>query len=69
MKKRILLIYPPSPVLNREDRCQQPTKDLIVIPPLPPTDLMYLAAVAEKAGLCGKCRNCVNFFKLFQKYR
>lgn len=51
MKKRILLIYPPSPVLNREDRCQQPTKDLIVIPPLPPTDLMYLAAVAEKAGL------------------
>ena len=54
MKKRILLIYPPSPVLNREDRCQQPTKDLIVIPPLPPTDLMYLAAVAEKAGLEAK---------------
>lgn len=51
VKKRILLIYPPSPVLNREDRCQQPTKELIVIPPLPPTDLMYLAAVAEKAGL------------------
>ena len=47
-KKRILLIYPPSPVLNREDRCQQPTRDLIVIPPLPPTDLMYLAAIAEK---------------------
>lgn len=54
MKKRILLIYPPSPVLNREDRCQQPTKDLIVIPPLPPTDLMYLAVVAEKAGLEAK---------------
>ena len=50
-KKKIMLIYPPSPVLNREDRCQQPTKELIVIPPLPPTDLMYLAAVAEKAGL------------------
>ena len=49
-KKRILLIYPPSPVLNREDRCQQPTESLLVIPPLPPTDLMYLAAVAEKAG-------------------
>lgn len=53
-KKRILLIYPPSPVLNREDRCQQPTKELLVIPPLPPTDLMYLAAVAEKAGLEAK---------------
>ena len=53
-KKRILLIYPPSPVMNREDRCQQPTKDLIVIPPLPPTDLMYLASVAEQIGLEAK---------------
>lgn len=51
MAKKILLIYPKSPVMNREDRCQQPTKDLLVIPPLPPTDLLYLAAVAEKAGL------------------
>ena len=50
MTKKILLIYPPSPVLNREDRCQQPTKELLVIPPLPPTDLMYLAAIAEKLG-------------------
>lgn len=54
MKKKVLLIYPPSPVLNREDRCQQPTKELIVIPPLPPTDLMYLAAVAEKQGFIAK---------------
>jgi len=46
-KKRILLIYPPSPVMNREDRCQQPVKELLVIPPLPPVDLMYMAAVAE----------------------
>lgn len=53
-KKKILLIYPPSPVMNREDRCQQPTKELLVIPPLPPTDLMYLAAVAEREGLEAK---------------
>lgn len=53
-KKKIFLIYPPSPVLNREDRCQQPTKELLVIPPLPPSDLMYLAAVAEKVGLEAK---------------
>lgn len=53
-KKKILLIYPPSPVMNREDRCQQPTKELLVIPPLPPSDLMYLAAVSEKAGLEAK---------------
>ena len=51
MAKKILLIYPPSPVLNREDRCQQPTKDLLVITPLPPTDLLYLASIAEQVGL------------------
>ena len=53
-KKKMFLIYPPSPVLNREDRCQQPTKELLVIPPLPPTDLMYLASVAEKEGFEAK---------------
>lgn len=53
-KKKIFLIYPPSPVLNREDRCQQPTKELLVIPPLPPTDLMYLSSVAEKEGFEAK---------------
>ncbi len=51
MAKKILLIYPKSPVMNREDRCQQPTKELLVIPPLPPTDLLYLAAISEKEGL------------------
>ena len=53
-RKKILFIYPPSPVMNREDRCQQPTKDLLVIPPLPPMDLMYMAAVAESVGLEAK---------------
>lgn len=55
--KRVFLIYPPSPVLNREDRCQQPTKELLVIPPLPPTDLMYLAAIAEKCGFEAKVKD------------
>ena len=45
---KVYLIYPPSPVMNREDRCQQPTDDLIVIPPLPPTDLLYLASIARQ---------------------
>ena len=49
-KGKVLLIYPPSPVINREDRCQQPTKELLVIPPLPPTDLMYLASISENCG-------------------
>ena len=56
-KKKILLIYPPSPVMNREDRCQQPVENLIVIPPLPPTDLMYLASIAEQCGLEAKIRD------------
>ena len=56
-KGRVFLIYPPSPVLNREDRCQQPTEDLLVIPPLPPTDLMYLAAIAEECGFEAKIKD------------
>ncbi len=56
-KGKVLLIYPPSPVLNREDRCQQPTEDLLVIPPLPPTDLMYLAAIAEECGFEAKIKD------------
>ena len=47
MKKKIFFIYPPSPIINREDRCQQPVKELFIIPPLPPMDLLYLAGVAE----------------------
>ena len=71
-QKRILLIYPPSPVLNREDRCQQPTKDLVVIPPLPPTDLMYLAAIAEKEGYEAKIEDYSqggDFEKDLQEFR
>ena len=56
-KGKVFLIYPPSPVLNREDRCQQPTEDLLVIPPLPPTDLMYLAAIAEECGFEAKIKD------------
>jgi len=53
-KKKILLFYPQSVVMNREERCQQPTKELLVIPPLPPTDLMYLASIAENEGFIAK---------------
>ena len=54
---KIFLIYPPSPVMNREDRCQQPTDDLIVIPPLPPSDLMYLASIARLTGFEPKIKD------------
>lgn len=51
MKRKALFIYPPSPIMNREDRCQQPTDDLIVIPPLPPSDLLYMASIARMADV------------------
>lgn len=48
--KKVFLVYPPSVQMNRTARCQQPVKELIVLPPIPPTDLMYCASIAEKAG-------------------
>lgn len=48
--KKVFLIYPPSPKMNRTARCQQPIKELVVLPPLPPTDLMYCAAIAKQFG-------------------
>ena len=49
-KQKIFFIYPPAPIMNREDRCQQPTSELVVIPPLPPVDMMSLSAIAKKHG-------------------
>lgn len=55
--KRVFFIYPPSVVMNREDRCQQPVKELLTIPPLPPTDLLYLAAIAKDCGCVCKVKD------------
>ncbi len=49
-KQKIFFVYPPAPIMNREDRCQQPTSDTFVIPPLPPVDMMSLSAIAKKRG-------------------
>jgi radical SAM superfamily enzyme YgiQ (UPF0313 family) len=45
--KKIFFIYPPSERINRDDKFQKPLKGLFDATQLPPTDLMYLAAVAE----------------------
>lgn len=50
--KKVFLIYAPSPQMNRTARCQQPIKELIVLPPLPPTDLMYCASMAKQNAEC-----------------
>ncbi|TAN44945.1 MAG: radical SAM protein [Nitrospirae bacterium] len=54
MYKRILLVYPPSVSMNREDRCQIPVKNVVMEPLYPPMDLLSLAAVGEGEG--GVCR-------------
>ncbi len=56
-KQKIFFVYPPSPIMNREDRCQQPTGDLVVIPPLPPVDMMSLSAVAKSRGFDTKFKD------------
>ena len=48
--QKIFFIYPPSVIMNREDRCQQPTSETIIIPPLPPVDMMSLSSLAKKRG-------------------
>ncbi len=48
--KRILFIYPPSRPILREDRCPVPSGNPVMSPRLPPTDLMYLASIAESRG-------------------
>ncbi len=53
MGNRVLLIYPPSRRILREDRCQVPSR-VIISPELPPTDLLYMAAVAEEEGFVCK---------------
>lgn len=54
MSKKVILVYPPSRSLLREDRCQIPAGNILMSPRLPPTDLMYLAAVAEREGYACK---------------
>ncbi len=48
LQNRVMLIYPPSRSVLREDRCPVPASGLVFSPRLPPTDLLTLAAVAER---------------------
>ena len=43
--------------MNRTARCQQPVKELVVLPPLPPVDLMYCASIAQRAGASCKIKD------------
>ena len=50
MKKRVLLINPPTGFYIREDRCQCEISKIRPVAMRPPIDLLYIAAASEKAG-------------------
>lgn len=52
--KKAFLIYPPTGIYMRDDRCQAPVKGLTAQPMRTPLDLAYMAASLEKAGVA--CR-------------
>ncbi len=54
MRKRALLIVPPTGKYIREDRCQTPIEDFVTIALRPPIDLLYISATLEQQGL--ECR-------------
>ncbi len=52
--KRAFLIYPPTGLYMRDDRCQAPTEGMTAQPHRAPMDLAYMAASLENAGV--ECR-------------
>lgn len=52
--KKAFLIYPPTGIYMRDDRCQAPVKGLTAQPMRTPLDLAYMAASLENAGV--ECR-------------
>lgn len=56
--QKALLIVPPTGLYIREDRCQTPIEELVTVAPRPPIDLMYMAAVLEKAGVECRIMDC-----------
>jgi len=47
----VFLIYPPTGVYMRDDRCQAPVEGMTAQPNRAPLDLAYMAAMLEKTGI------------------
>jgi len=54
LSKRVLLIYPPTGLYDRFDRCQAPLESETVFMIRPPMDVEYMAAALERDGIA--CR-------------
>jgi len=48
--KKVMCIYPPTGMFNREDRCQDRAGDIVTVVSRPPMPLLYEAAIVKKAG-------------------
>src|SRR5689334_14691595 len=49
--KKVFLIYPPTGVYMRDDRCQAPVEGMTAQPNRAPLDLAYMAAMLEAIGV------------------
>jgi len=49
--KKVFLIYPPTGIYMRDDRCQAPVEGMTAQPNRAPLDLAYMAAMLEKIGV------------------
>ena len=52
--KKVFLLYPPTGVYMRDDRCQAPVEGMTAQPNRAPLDLAYMAAMLEREGV--ECR-------------
>lgn len=49
--RRVFLLYPPTGVYMRDDRCQAPVEGMTAQPNRAPLDLAYMAAMLERLGV------------------
>ena len=54
---RVFLLYPPTGVYMRDDRCQAPVDGMTAQPNRAPLDLAYMAAMLERIGITCKIRD------------
>ncbi|MCX7625528.1 MAG: hypothetical protein N2Z21_04885, partial [Candidatus Sumerlaeaceae bacterium] len=59
MRKRVLLMNPPSGLYRRDDRCQSKVEDQTVRVIFPPVELAVLASIARKAGAEVLLKDCL----------
>jgi len=55
--KKAFLIYPPTGLYMRDDRCQAPVKGMTAQPARTPLDLLYMASTLENTGVVCKIKD------------